>query len=435
MKNLARQVACGAALAVSLASAQAAASPNILLVIADDMGVDVSPCHTRAPQAASMPTLEALCRTGMVFDQAHVAPTCSPTRAMMLTGRYPSETGVGGAVSPRNPVGLDPAMPSVFDILSRDAPGYASALIGKWHLTPDRRDTDHPADLGVPMHFGPLTGALDSFMKWEAVDAGRSVPVSGYATTVLTDRAIDWIAGQTGPWFLWLAHVAPHTPFHAPPAALVEGDLRDDPQVIQRDPAPYYRAALEALDAELGRLLDSLGAAERANTVVLFIGDNGTPARVAGPDSRTRGAKGSILPGGTHVPLVVAGPGIAHGRSAQPVAATDLFATILDLAGAGGARPASSYSLMPVLAGRGPSGRDAAYVEHFGDSPIRGRGSYGWSVVTADHALVARDGQAPELYDLQADPDLGRDLLASGVPGAQATASALMALRAEYLGR
>ncbi len=429
MDGTARDWVLGAAFAVSALSAQAIAAPNILLVIADDMGVDVSPCHAPANRSPNMPTLRMLCDDGMVFDAVHVAPTCSPTRAMMLTGLYPSQTGVGGAVSPRNPKALDPDTPSLFDALSGRAPDYASAVIGKWHLTPNPRDAGHPESLGVPMHFGPLSGAIEDFFDWQAVDAGRRVRVSGYATSVLTDRAIDWAATQDGPWFLWLAHVAPHTPFHVPPAELIGDVLSDDPDAIRRNPEPYYHAALEALDAELFRFLDSLDPDDRANTIVMFMGDNGTPARVAGAGSRTRGAKGSILPGGTHVPLVIAGPGVVQGRSDQPVAATDLFATILDLAMAGGPVPESSFSLGPILDGTGRSGRSAAFSEHFGENAIRGRGSYGWSIVTADHALVAREEGAPELYDLRRDPDLENDMLFGGDATAEGIARHLAALR------
>ena len=98
-----------------VAASSAAASPNVLMILADDIGVDVSPCYGNGAQAAKLPNLQQLCDQGMVFENAWAAPSCSPTRAMIMTGEYPSQNGVGSAVSPRNPAGLDGSEVTLFD--------------------------------------------------------------------------------------------------------------------------------------------------------------------------------------------------------------------------------------------------------------------------------------------------------------------------------
>lgn len=104
--------------------------------------------------------------------------------------------------------------------------------------------------------------------------------------------AIDWKAEQEKPWFLWLAYNAPHTPFHLPPSELhSQKDLDDSQSTIDENPLPYYIAALEAMDSEIGRFLDSLSETEQENTLIIFIGDNGTPNQVAQAPYTNRTAK------------------------------------------------------------------------------------------------------------------------------------------------
>ena len=186
---------------------------------------------------------------------------------------------------------------SLFDLLSES--GYVSAVIGKWHLTGNNADLNHPASLGVTDFFGPFSGAIKDYNHWEAVDNGKEALVFGYATTVLTDRAISWIEGQSSPWFLWLAYNAPHAAFHLPPADLHSyGDLPSNRQSIRQDRITYYNAALKALDTELGRLLGSIPGDIMDDTMVIFVGDNGTPNQIAGELYVSRGAKGGIYEGG-----------------------------------------------------------------------------------------------------------------------------------------
>ena len=393
-------------------SALADEKPNILLVIADDMGLDASACYSVGNQQAKMPVLEAICRRGMVFENAYAAPTCSPTRATIMTGKYGFRTSVGGAITPRNQAGLSSDETSLFDLLNETE--YASAIFGKWHLAGPNNGLDHPKALGVDHYFGFFKGRIRDYYQWDAVENGRSTSISGYSTTVLTDRAIDWIGTQSSPWFLWLAHNAPHTPFHAPPAELhTYGDLPEDRRSIRQNRLTHYNAALQALDTELGRLLGSLPPGVRDNTIIIFIGDNGSPGQVARDLYGDRGAKGGIFEGGTHVPLIVSGAGVGAGRSTALVNSTDLFATIAELAGVNHLKSNAgqdSISFRSAIFG-GSGKRRHVYVEHFSNSEPRGGGSLGWAIRDENYKLVSVANQEPMLFDLRADPLETRDLL------------------------
>ena len=411
------------ALPAGQAEAETAAAnrPNILLIIADDMGLDASRCYDVGTDQAPMPVVEALCNQGMVFENAYAAPLCSPTRATLMTGQYGFRTGVGSVIRWADGIGLSPDVTSLFDVLNGN--GYAGAVIGKWHLAGSDNGLDHPAHLGVGDYYGIYKGAVPSYSSWDGVENGAEIHVGGYSTSVFTDRAIAWTRAQQKPWFLWFAYNAPHAPFHVPPAGLVHSStgLADDEAEIKRNPLPYFNAMLEAMDTEIGRLLDSMPEDVRNNTVVMFIGDNGSPNQVARPLYGDRGAKGSIFEGGTHVPLIVQGPGIAAGRSDALVNSTDLFATIAGLAGAH-PQMSDAVDLAPVLAG-GPGMRQHVYVEHFSDSPPRGADVHGWAIRDARYKLVAVEGEPPMLFDLETDPFEQTDLL-SGEASSAARAEA-----------
>jgi arylsulfatase A-like enzyme len=403
----------------------ATANPNILLIIADDMGLDASACYAVATQQAPMPNIEALCAQGMVFENAYAAPVCSPTRATMLTGKYGFRTGVQEAISRDVGAGLSPDTFTLFDALAGTE--YASAVIGKWHLSGDFQNLDHPNSLGVPSFFGVMGGAVRSYEDIRVVQDGSLRQTDGYATTVFTDRAIDWVSAQQSPWFLWLAYNAPHTPFHLPPTDLHSfGDLPSDPQSINADRLSYYNAALEALDHEIGRLLASLSDAQRAETVVMFIGDNGSPGQVARGLYGTRGAKGSLFEGGTNVPMIVQGPGVSPGRTNTLVNSTDFFTSISSLAGADATAP-DSFDFTDALHG-GDSPRPYVFVEHASASAPRGSGSLGWAIRDARFKLVAVAGEPEMLFDLSVDPFETTDLLAGAAnPEALAAQATLKA--------
>ncbi|WP_299938388.1 sulfatase-like hydrolase/transferase [uncultured Pelagimonas sp.] len=403
--------------------------PNILLIIADDMGLDASACYAVGNQQAKMPNIQAMCDGGLVFDNAYSAPVCTPTRATIMTGQYSFRTGTGGAIPSDGNNGLSPDVTSLFDVLKGTE--YSANLIGKWHLAGADAGMNHPAELGVSDYWGLYKGGANpSYWEWRGVDNGTPIDVTEYATTAFTDRAIDWIGAQDAdrPWFLWLAYNAPHTPFHLPPAHLHSaGDLPTDEDSIKADQLTYYNAMLEALDSEIGRLFSTLDD----DTIVMFIGDNGSPNQVTRGFYGDHGAKGSIYEGGTHVPFVVTGPGIDAGRTDAFVQTTDLFTTIAGITGAD-ALATHGVDFAPVLAG-GTTQRDHIYVEHFSEYEPKTSDVFGWALRMGDHKLVAVEGAEPVLYDLAADPMEAVDLLADGITDDEAAIRDSLQSRADAI--
>ncbi|MEO0651360.1 MAG: sulfatase-like hydrolase/transferase [Planctomycetota bacterium] len=339
MKNRLSLLSLGAVcLFTSSANAQ-----NVLVVLIDDLGADEVALYTPDANTAPTPTLEALAADGVRFENAWAMPNCSPTRATLLTGRYPTRHGVGVAL----PFGPDLPDEEVIlpEVYRRSAqlggPDVATSIVGKWHLVQLGQDIVHPVTRGFSFYDGDNLGGLGqpfSYEQWPrtiADDQGASKTSieTGYATTVQVDAARDWIAEQAGPWFCYLALHAPHTPFHAPPAELHSYDLEG--LDIEQDPIPFFHAMTEAADTELGRLLSEIDPAVLAETTVIVIGDNGTTGDVVeAPFDPTR-SKGSLYRNGIRVPLIVSGNQVAFpGREVDAlVDVSDLFATSLELSG------------------------------------------------------------------------------------------------------
>lgn len=387
--------------------------PNILLVIADDMGVDASPCYPVGDRKPHMPVLENLCRTGVVFENVWANPQCSPTRATILTGRYGIRTGVRAAILRMGNPGIRLDELSIQRLMDqRLNSSYAHAVIGKWHLSDDKNGgPNNPEMMGVGHYSGLIKNGHDDFWKWDRTEDGETRLVEGYSTTVFTDEAIEWIGKQDKPWFLWLAYTAPHHPFHLPPAALhTRHDLSGTWADTSANPLPYYLAMLEALDSELGRLLSSLPEDQRENTTVIFVGDNGTPAEVVQLPYDTFRAKSTIFEGGIHVPMIIAGAGVTRRGDREPalINTTDLFATIADLAGTGVTQSGDSISFTHLLAGRSGPQRSFLYAE-FHDQ--RGSWRNAWTIRDRRYKLIQFEGSEPRLYDLIDDPFERQDLL------------------------
>ncbi|WP_299682261.1 sulfatase-like hydrolase/transferase [uncultured Tenacibaculum sp.] len=301
--------------------------PNILLIIADDMGLDATPGYSVGGIKPNMPNLQSMINNGVRFENLWSYPTCTPTRSSILTGKYGFRTGVMQVDDE-----LSTSETSIQKYLKDNGAGYQNAVIGKWHLS---RDANHPNELGIDYYAGLLNGAVTSYWNWTLTENGVQNNSTEYTTTKFTDLAIDWVKDQDTPWFLWLAYNAPHTPFHLPPTELhSQGNLPTDEASIDANPQPYYMAMIEAMDSEIGRLLNSMSEEERNNTVVIFMGDNGTPNQVA-QEYRNRRVKGTVYQGGVNVPMIIYGKDVNRFSEAESalVNTTDLFATIANIAG------------------------------------------------------------------------------------------------------
>lgn len=395
--------------------------PNILIIIADDFGVDAAsfdasdPCYEVGDVSndANAPNLAALCREGVRFSNAWAMPVCSPTRATMLTGQWPFRHGVTATAGGGTTISTDSySLPRALD---DGGSGYATAQFGKWHIG-GRATT--PLEMGWDHYAGHLGGVLGDFYAWDRTTDGETTTSETYATTANVDDAIGWIGSQDPdqPWLVWLAFNAPHTPFHVPPSDLHSfGEL--PPYEDGLDPVPYFAAMVEAMDAEIGRLLTHLRDTDAFdNTVVIFIGDNGTSGRVADRPPFDRGrAKGSLYEGGLNVPFIIAGPSIRGGRSEDAlVSVVDVFATVLELAGVNmdavvtehsPGHIIDSVSLGPCLDGDGCTGREwvlgqfQELPETEGEIPA----SNGYAYRDATHKIICWDDGRSEAYDLRDD--------------------------------
>mgnify|MGYP000737118240 CR=1 FL=1 len=328
-------------------------NPNILLIISDDMGLDATPNYPIGSTKPNMPNLESFMANGITFSNVWANPLCSPTRASILTGKFGFRTGVSRVPS---------QLSSAEHILQNDMPNYKTALIGKWHLS---NNVSQPITMGIDYFAGILGGGVSSYQNWSLVEDGNSSTSTVYTTTKLTDLAIDWVNNQNETWFLWLAYNAPHTPFHLPPANLhSQGNLASDQASIDANPLPYYLASLEAMDTEIGRLLQSMTEAERENTLIIFIGDNGSPTQVS-QDYPNRRAKGTIYQGGINVPMAVSGKNVTriNERDNSLINATDLYNTIVEISGNTTTQNNDSKSFKNLLENTGTSTRDFAFSE------------------------------------------------------------------------
>lgn len=405
-------------------ASQMIAQQNVLLVIADDIGTDYFGFYEDAKDTANVPHVRSLLNKGVRFTNAWSNPTCSPTRAGLLTGRYAFRTGVGTAISGTASAQLDTSEITIGKLLkSAAAPvNYATANIGKWHLNQQSpQSLNYPNLMGYDHYSGNFLGEIPDYFNWKkVVDGASAVTVTNYATTETVDDAIDWLDGLNGsqPFFLWLAFNAPHTPFHLPPDSLhtVPG-LTGTQMHINQNPKKYFRAMTEAMDSELGRLLqwlDQQGQLDSTN--IIFIGDNGNPRRVSQIPDTTMG-KGTIYEYGVHVPFIIAGPAVASPErvSEALVSTPDLFATILEMAGLDDwsaeiptDKPVDSRSLLPILKNESQAVRDWNFTEQF--SP-QSNPDDGKAIRNLAYKLLHFDDGHQEFYHLATDLAEQTDLL------------------------
>lgn len=408
----------------STTSTVASSQPNILLIIADDMGLDASPGYNVATTKPSMPNLQAMMNTGVTFQNLWSAPTCTPTRATILTGKYGVKTKV---------LGVDDELSTSETSLQKyidnnTAQAYSHAVIGKWHLS---KSATHPTEMGVGYYAGLLSGSVTSYTKWNFTQNGSTTESNVYTTTKFTDLAIDWVGKQSKPWFLWLAFNAPHTPFHLPPTNLHSlGNLPSDDASINTNPLPYYMAALEAMDSEIGRFLNSLSDAERSNTIILFIGDNGTPGKVVQDPYISKKSKGTLYQGGINVPMVVSGKGVTRSGEQETalINTSDLFATIANLAGANVTDINNSKSFKGLLTDKNASKREYVYGE-VDNTPA----SDGYTIRNNSYKLIKFNNGEERFYNLINDPYEKTNLLNKGLSTEETNAKTALESKANEI--
>lgn len=423
-----------AALTVGLASgagmcAEAAvARPNILLMIADDFGVDSHPFYNANTNARFPPTpnINRLYSNGVMFRSCFSYPTSSPTRSCMLTGRYGFRTGVGYALANTNEPTLTRYELTIPELMAQSGAGYDCAMFGKWHcdLTPEG-----PNEIGgFPLFVGGLHGEpIPTYSLWRMYSNGMESICTEYSTEFIVSNATRWIASRPPGtnWFCWVGFHSVHTPLHLPPTNLCPTYAHLDPHQLVKD-RDYWEAMAESLDWGVGQLLESV---DLTNTVVFFVGDNGTIGgveygnitnRIIQEPYPEKRSKATLYQGGVSVPMFVAGAGVSNATRicSNLVSVVDFFATILELAGVdyapyfSEARPLDSRSFVELLRNpTAPPHREFVLSENFNnsDDPLL-KGDKGRAIFDQRYKYIAFDSIPHAFYDLWLDPYEGTNL-------------------------
>ena len=395
--------------------------PNVVIILTDDQGyADVS---SNGGADVRTPNIDRLAKEGMLFANMRANCTvCSPSRAALLTGRYPDRAGVPGVIrtQPDNSWGyLDPTAPTLADRLK--AAGYHTALVGKWHLGLDAPNL--PNLRGFDFFHGFLGDMMDSYTTHlrHGVNYMRrnaeTVEPEGHATDLFTEWACDYVKARAQaktPFFLYLAYNAPHFPVEPPAEWLARVKARAPGMAEKR---AKNVAFVEHLDAGVGRVLAALDETGLAsNTLVAFASDNGGSLPHGQCNDPWRDGKQSHYDGGLRVPFLVRWPGVvaAGSRSAYAGQSFDLFPTALEAAGAEVPDGLDAVSLLPALKGSTATAgaRDLYFVRREGGVAYGGKNYE--ALIRGEWKLLQNDPYSPlELYNLRDDPQETRNLAAT----------------------
>jgi len=424
--GLAAALASGSAGFTQVAEAQERAAgsparqPNIVVILADDLGnADLG---YRGSDIRT-PSIDALAAGGVRLESFYGMPMCTPARAALMTGRYPMRHGLQTLVIfPSHTYGL-PTEERTLPQALKEA-GYRTAMVGKWHL--GHGDQKYwPQSRGFDHFYGNLVGEVDYFTKerggvidWQR--NGQFLKEDGYFTTLIGDEAVRLIDGHDAgrPLFLYVASLAPHAPYQAPQ------DYLDRYKGIADEKRRAYAAMITALDDQVGRIVAALEQKNmRGNTLIVFASDNGGAttglfatgarseaerkaeglaigARPPASNGVFRGGKGSLHEGGVRVPGIASWPGrLKPAVVNHPLHMVDLMPTFLSLAGASGSsdRPFDGKDIWPTLATGQPSPHEDILinVEAFRGAIRKGD----WKLVK----IALLPGKV-ELFNLARDP-------------------------------
>jgi arylsulfatase A-like enzyme len=391
------------------ALASTASQPNIVIFYADDLGWGELGCQGFTEDIPT-PHIDSLAKNGMRFTSGYVAATyCSPSRAGLLTGRYPTRFG-HEFNSVANAVGLRSDQTTMATRLK--ALGYATAAVGKWHL--GSQPENRPTRRGFDEFYGTLNNT-PFFHPTAFIDSRVSNEVQAvkdpdfYTTDAYAERSVDWIGkNKDKPWFLYLPFNAQHAPLQAP-----KKYLERFPKITD-EKRQLFAAMMAGMDDAIGRVMGKireLGLEE--NTLVFFIADNGGPtASTTSKNGPLRGFKMTTFEGGPRVPYIAQWKGkIPAGKTYDlPVMNLDVVPTAI---AAAGGKPEASWQLdgvdlMPYLTGANTARPHQTLYWRFGPQ---------WAIRDGDMKLVVSKGGSgrPELYDLATDIGESKDL-AAGQP-------------------
>jgi arylsulfatase A len=414
-----------------------AGQPNIVFILIDDMGWTDGACF--GSTFYQTPQLDALAASGMRFTQAYAAcAVCSPTRAALLTGKYPARLHItdwiSGEGAPRNSrfripnwqqhLPLEEA--TLAEALKKL--GYSTAHLGKWHLGGPAFYPEHQGfdtniaggDIGHPASYFWPYGATDNDHRVPGL-AERGGKQGEYLTDQLTDEALQFIeANRNKPFYLNFCHYAVHAPLMGKQELI---DAAADRPGADGQSNRVYAAMLKSVDESVGRILKKLdGLHLTENTIVIFTSDNGGAVHLGKPPATSnfplRNGKGTAYEGGLRVPLLIKMPGVTRPGTVcdTPVITMDFFPTLLELAGAdkSASRTAvDGVSLVPLLQGK-PQRPHEALFWHYPHYWNGGKVSPYSVARVGDWKLIRfYETDREELYELKSDPSENNDVAAA----------------------
>ena len=392
--------------------------PNIIIFMADDLGWKDVGYHG---SEIKTPNLDRLAAAGVRLERFYVQPVCSPTRASLMTGRYPIRQGLQVAVIwPWATWGLpleERTLPSAL----KDA-GYTTAITGKWHLGAHAKEY-LPRQRGFDHQYGHYLGAIDYFthsrnggLDWHR--NGKALREEGYTTNLIGAEAAGIIDHHTKdkPLFLYVPFNAPHAPLQAPDEYIARYKEIED--VKRRK----FAAMVTCMDDAIGKVVAALDRqGMRENTLILFSSDNGGPTRLGANNGSLRGGKGTLYEGGVRVPALAVWPGkLRPGTVEETMHIVDWYPTLLRIAGGTtrGGKPLDGVDVWPAIAEGKPSPRDEILHNH---EPSRAAVRKGeWKLIVHEAAKGAKkkkakdrsEGRTVELFNVVADPDEKTNLAA-----------------------
>ncbi|MFO1223486.1 MAG: sulfatase-like hydrolase/transferase [Burkholderiaceae bacterium] len=335
-----------------------AMQPNFIYIVADDLGAHDLGCN--GGDADVSPQLDRLAREGLRFTRAYSnSPVCSPARFALITGRWQYRLR-GAAEEPlgrRSAVlGLPPEHPTLPSLLR--AAGYDTALVGKWHL--GAPPNFGPLRSGYAEFFGPLGGAVDYFSHvgpggaHDLWDGEREARQQGYLTDLITERAVEYVARDRGtrPFFMSVHYTSPHWPWETRDDAAESARIGSAIAHLDGGSVDIYRRMIQHMDEGIGRIVAALPPAQRANTMIVFLSDNG--GERFSNNWPFVGGKMDLLEGGIRVPQIAWWPAriAAGGHSQWPTLTMDWMPTMLAAAGVApdAQYPPDGVDLSPLLA-------------------------------------------------------------------------------------
>ncbi len=403
--------------------------PNIVFLLADDLGWTGVGCF--GSDLHETPNIDRLAAEGMVFTDAYSACTvCSPTRASIMTGKYPARLHLTDFIAGQNRPFEKRTVPEWTKYMKLEEVtvaealrlgGYATAHVGKWHLKPPQPPAGHSSDQfkpeghGFDVSIAKPPGTKGYFLRedFQRADGSRG----GYLTDYLTDEALAAIQRfQDRPFFLYFAYNTPHTPIQGKEelVAHYERKLQKTPDVRHHNPT--YAAMIHSLDESVGRIVDKLDKLELSeNTVVLFVSDNGGLTQRYGKidgiadNHPLRRGKGSAYEGGVRVPMIARWPDVVQpgSRCSEPVMTIDFYPTALEIANISGDAhhnaKVDGVSLLGLLNdAQATLNRDSLYwhYPHYhagGDAPYSAIRCGDWRLIDF------HDDTPPKLYHLRRD--------------------------------